>query len=245
MTSDSIVIIPARGGSKRFPRKNIAPLAGKPLISYAIAASKAAARINGVYVTTDDEEIASIAQKWGAEVPCLRPAELAGDQVTADEAIKHMIRVLDTDHGIRPGIVVLIQATSPFVTPEQIDMVVAKFDELPELDSVSTMSQLDHRHHPYNLSLAGDDGTWEFLYPEKRAGALSRQAKPVALKFCNMFAARTETFLTSGRFGKRKGAVIVDELFGWDIDFEWQLVVAEHMMEKNIINLPVQPGDPL
>lgn len=236
MASNSIVIIPARGGSKRFPRKNIASLAGKPLISYSITASLAASRVNGVFVTTDDEEIASIAKTCGAEVPFLRPAELAGDHVPADEAVAHMIRVLNKDHGMQPDNIVLIQATSPFVTAAHIDAAIAKLDSEPKLDSVTTMSTVDHRHHPYNLAFVEDNERWEFCFPEERSAARSRQAKPVVLKFCNLFAARKQTFLTHGRFGPTKGAVLVDELYSWDIDYEWQLMMAELMIEKGVIN---------
>lgn len=237
MNERAIVVIPARGGSKRFPRKNIALLDGRPLLSYAVRASQAARTIGKIYVSTEDPEIAAVAEEYGAEVPFLRPRELAGDNVTADEAVRHLIGVLRDQEALADPVVVLIQPTSPFVKPEHIDAAVEQFARDPELDSVTTMSQLDHRKHPYNLSYIGEDGRWEFLFPEERDAAKSRQSKPPAQMFCNLFAAKASTFLSGGRFGAIKGSVLIDEVYAWDIDFEWQLVLAETMMKKGFVDL--------
>ena len=238
MTRDSaIVVIPARGGSKRFPRKNIAMLAGKPLLSYSIKAGLAASTIDGVYVSTEDDEIAEIALAAGASVPYRRPESLAGDEVTADDAVAHLIGHIKEFDGVAPEIVVLIQPTSPFVKAEHIDAAVIKLRDESALDSVTTMSQLDHRKHPYNLSFIRDDGTWEFIFAQERADARTRQSKPKAQMFCNLFAARIRTMMTKGRFGDRKGSVLIDDLYAWDIDFPWELEVAEFLIEKGFVDL--------
>ncbi|MCG8509306.1 MAG: acylneuraminate cytidylyltransferase family protein [Rhodospirillales bacterium] len=233
----SIVVIPARGASKRFPRKNVAILAGKPLVTYAIGAAKKAATIDGNYVSTDDIEIADIARAAGAQVPYLRPEELAGDQVTADDVVNHLIRHLRTVEEEPADIVVLIQPTSPFVKAAHIDAAVNMLKDCPDLDSVTTMSPVDHRHHPYNLSFMSESGRWEFCFADERENARSRQAKPPAQTFCNLFAARTETFLSHGRFGRTKGCVVVDPLYAWDIDYEWELVLAETLIERGYVDL--------
>lgn len=234
----AIVVLPARGGSKRFPRKNIAPLAGRPLLAYPILAALKARTIDAVYVSTEDDEIAAVAQAWGAAVPFRRPPELAGDQVTADAAVADMLRRLREQHGLAIDIVVLIQPTSPFVTAAHIDAAVSRLCEEPELDSVTTMAQLDHRHHPYNLAFPEAGGRWEFISAAKRKATRTRQSKPVALKFGNLFAARCETMLNEGRFGKVKGSVLIDPIYSWDIDYAWELHVAESLIASKLVDLP-------
>lgn len=233
-----VAILPARGGSKRFPRKNIAPLAGRPLLSYGIAAAKHAQSIDAVYVSTEDEEIAEVAKKWGALVPFRRPMELAGDQVTADAAVADLLRRLRDEQGLIIDIVVLIQPTSPFVTAAHIDAAIARLRNEPDLDSVTTMAELDHRHHPYNLAFPVDGGRWEFAFAAERKVARSRQSKPVALKFGNLFAARNETMLNEGRFGKVKGSVLIDPIYAWDVDYQWELHAAEALLAGGFVSLP-------
>jgi N-acylneuraminate cytidylyltransferase len=236
-TGQAIAVIPARGGSKRFPRKNIAPLAGRPLLSYSIEAARRAATVDGVYVSTEDDEITEIAERYGASVPYRRPDSLAGDHVTADDVVAHMVRFLQEQRQLDIAIVVLIQPTSPFVTAAHIDAAVDKLRSEADLDSVTTMTQVDHRWHPYNLSFVGDDGRWEFLFAEARAKARTRHAKPRAQSFGNLFAATTDTMLREGRFGRTKGAVLIDPLYAWDIDHAWELEVAEFMLERGMVDI--------
>jgi CMP-N-acetylneuraminic acid synthetase len=108
--------------------------------------------------------------------------------------------------------------------------------EKPFLDSVTTLAEVDHRGHPYNLSSVSRDEKWEFIFPEKRLSAVTRQAKPIFHKFGNLFAVRTETLLQKGRFGNSKGAVIIEPIYAWDIDYEWEIKVAECMIEKGLVD---------
>lgn len=234
----AVVVLPARGGSKRFPRKNIAPLAGRPLLAYPILAALKAKTVDAVYVSTEDEEIAAVAQQWGAAVPFRRPPELADDHVPADAAVADMLRSLYDEHGLVIDIVVLIQPTSPFITPAHIDAAVERLRNEPELDSVTTMTELDHRHHPFNLAYPADGGRWEFISPAERKAAKTRQSKPVALKFGNLFAARSETMLNEGRFGRVKGSVMIDPIYSWDVDYEWELHAAESALAGEFVELP-------
>lgn len=234
----AIAVIPARGGSRRFPRKNIARLAGRPVLAYSVTAARKARLIDAVYVSTEDEEIAAIARDCGAVVPFLRPPELAGDHVTADAAVADMVERLRDEQDMAIDIVVLIQPTSPFVTPGHIDEAVRRLLDDSTLDSVTTMAELDHRHHPYNLAYPSDDDRWEFIFARERSEARTRQSKPKALKFGNLFAARTTTLLATGRFGAVKGAVLIDPVYAWDIDHSWELQVAELMMANRVVDLP-------
>jgi CMP-N-acetylneuraminic acid synthetase len=120
-----LAIIPARGGSKGIPRKNIRDLCGKPLIAYTIEAAKKSKLIDRVIVSTDDEEIACISKSYGAEVPFLRPKALAGDRSGVGEAINFTLHQLNTQ-GALPDITVTLFPTHPFRTPGLIDFLTGK-----------------------------------------------------------------------------------------------------------------------
>src|SRR5262249_27777372 len=108
-----LAIVPARGGSKSIPRKNLQPVAGRPLIAWTIDAARRARAIDRVVVWTEDDEIAEVARAWGAEVPVRRPAELAGDDTPGIEPVLHIVRWLDTQENSRPELIVVLQPTSP------------------------------------------------------------------------------------------------------------------------------------
>ncbi|HOT27942.1 MAG TPA: acylneuraminate cytidylyltransferase family protein [Candidatus Ozemobacteraceae bacterium] len=123
MNGRRLAVIPARGGSKRLPRKNIRPLGGKPLIAWAIEAALASECFERVLVSTDDREIADAAVNAGAWVPFLRPAVLATDTASSVDVLVHAlewVRQAPPPEGFAPEIVALIQPTSPFLRPGQI-----------------------------------------------------------------------------------------------------------------------------
>jgi N-acylneuraminate cytidylyltransferase len=139
MTRQVLAIIPARGGSKSIPRKNIRPFAGHPLIAYSIAAGLAAETVTRVIVSTDDEEIATIACQYGAEVPFFRPTELSCDDTPDLPVFQHALTWLDENDGYLPEIVVQLRPTSPFRRRWHIDQAVLRLTERPEADAVRTV----------------------------------------------------------------------------------------------------------
>ncbi|MCE7861331.1 MAG: acylneuraminate cytidylyltransferase [Chloroflexi bacterium CFX2] len=116
-----LAIIPARGGSKGIPRKNIRPFAGYPLIAWSIAAAKQSSLVTRIIVSTDDEEIASVAREWGAETPFLRPAELAQDKTTDLPVFEHALKWLEEIEGYHPDVVVQLRPTSPIRPRTMVD----------------------------------------------------------------------------------------------------------------------------
>ncbi|GAB4564512.1 MAG: HAD hydrolase family protein [Anaerolineales bacterium] len=116
-----LALIPARGGSKGIPRKNIRSFAGYPLIAWSIAAAKQSNLVTRIIVSTDDEEIAEVAREWGAETPFLRPAELAQDKTTDLPVFEHALKWLEETEGYRPDIVVQLRPTSPIRPPKMAD----------------------------------------------------------------------------------------------------------------------------
>lgn len=131
-----LAIIPARGGSKGIPRKNIRDFAGCPLIAYSIAAGLQAESVSRVVVSTEDPEIAEIARKFGAEVPFMRPAELAQDDTRDLPVFEHAVRWLAQNEGYHPDYVVQLRPTSPIRPKDLIDRAVEELVNNPEADSV-------------------------------------------------------------------------------------------------------------
>lgn len=131
-----LALIPARGGSKGVPRKNIRDFAGAPLIAYSIAAALQAELITRVIVSTDDEEIAAVAREWGAETPFLRPADLAQDDTTDLPVFEHALQWLRENESYQPGIVIQLRPTSPIRPVGLLDEAIKKLLEHPEADCV-------------------------------------------------------------------------------------------------------------
>ena len=165
-----IATICARGGSKALPGKNLRPLAGKPLIVHTIEHALACRVIDGVFVSTDDEQIAEVAQRAGAQVPYLRPAELATDEAPKLPAIGHLVAHLERS-GMSVDTVVDLQPTSPLRRPEDIEAALALLDDADLVVSVTEPS-----HNPY-YTLAEADAQGR-LQLSKPAGFARRQDAP-------------------------------------------------------------------
>lgn len=138
-----IAIIPARGGSKGLPGKNIKPLNGKPLIAYAVEAALKAKHIDRVIISTDDEEIARVAVQYGAELPFMRPAELASDTALAVDNYIYTIGKLEQESETIIDAFVVLQPTSPLRIAEDIDGAVELFEK-KKADSVISYTQEAH-----------------------------------------------------------------------------------------------------
>ena len=131
---NTLCIIPARGGSKGIPRKNLHPIAGKPLIAWSIEAALASDTVTRVVVSTDDDEIAAVSESYGAEI-VRRPPELANDTASSESALAHALDELVRRQGYAPDLVVFLQATSPYRLPADIDGAVNLLQE-KDYDSV-------------------------------------------------------------------------------------------------------------
>ncbi len=148
----TLVVIPARAGSKGLPRKNIIDLGGVPLLAWSIVAAKETPSVTEVVVSTDDEEIANVARQWGATVPFLRPAELAGDKSLVSDAINYTIRELDQNFDI----IVTLFPTHPFRTPALIEEAI----QVVQKTSLGATSATSETNHPGDFLLFdGNQGT--------------------------------------------------------------------------------------
>lgn len=158
MSKKVVAIIPARGGSKGIPRKNIKDLAGKPMIGYIIKTVLEAKGIDRVIVTTEDEEIARVAKSCGAEVPFIRPRELAEDNVATLPVLQHAINYLEKEEGYIPDYVLLVYPTSPLLSVKRINEAVALAEER---NSDSVVSG----HYDYGQYWKQVEGGYARLHP--------------------------------------------------------------------------------
>ena len=173
-----LAIITARGGSKGLPQKNIRPLAGKPLIAYTIEAALQARLLDRTVVSTDDHQIAEIARQFGAEIPFLRPPELARDETIVYPVLTHALRWLDEHEGYRPDYVMLLQPTSPLRTAEDIDNSITI---ALEKNAEGVVSLCETKHHPYwTKQIAGDGQIVDFIPRNNPHSYLRRQDLPPA-----------------------------------------------------------------
>jgi CMP-N,N'-diacetyllegionaminic acid synthase len=167
----TIATICARGGSKGLPRKNVRPFAGKPLIAHSIEQALACPLIEGVYVSTDDEEIAAVARAYGAQVPYLRPAELATDEAPKLPVIEHLVQRLEAG-GRQVDRIVDLQPTSPLRTQDDLRSAI----EAGKPDCGLVVSVSEPSHSPYfSLVEARADGSLQLCKP---AAHVRRQELP-------------------------------------------------------------------
>lgn len=157
-----LAIIPARGGSKGIPRKNIRNFAGYPLIAWSIAAAKQSALVTRVIVSTDDEEIAAVAREYGAETPFLRPAELALDNTTDLPVFEHVLKWLEELEGYHPDVVIQLRPTSPIRPKTLVDDAIRVLLSHPDADSVRGV--VPAAQNPFKM--------WRFNGADKPLGQL-------------------------------------------------------------------------
>lgn len=150
-----IALIPARGGSKSIPKKNIIDVGGFPLIAYSIAAAKMSQHISRVIVSTDSQEIAEAAKKYGAEVPFMRPAEFATDTAIDLDVVKHALGWLEEHEQYKPEYVVFLRPTTPLRDPGVIDQAIETLLSHPEASSLRSGHEI--RESPYKLFGKGGD----------------------------------------------------------------------------------------
>lgn len=174
MTLSVIALITARGGSKAVPRKNVAPIGGKPLIAWTIEAALESKSVKRVVVSTDDEEIAQISRQWGAEVPFMRPAALAQDDSPHMPVVMHAHEWLEAREPKGFDQLLLLQPTSPLRNAEDIDNAV-ELSRKKNAESVVSVSEATS--HPFLTKRVTEDGRIEDFIPPP-PGYLARQKLP-------------------------------------------------------------------
>jgi len=228
----NIAVIPARGGSKRIPRKNIKEFCGKPMIAWSIEAAQASKLFDRIIVSTDDIEVAEVAKQWGAEVPFMRPVELSNDYAGTTEVIAHATQwALDQGFGL--AAVCCIYATAPFV---QVADLISGLEILKSGDWAYAFTVTDFASPIFRSFKQNDEGGLEMFFPEhfdKRS-----QDLPTALHDAGQFYwGRPSAWLEGKRIFERNSTPIV--IPRWrvqDIDTEddWKRAEIMFKLLKNL-----------
>lgn len=228
MDSNIIGIIPARGGSKGIPRKNIKLLGGKPLIYYTIEAIKDSELLTDSYLSSEDEEIILLAKKYGMKT-IKRPEELSKDTTPTVPVLQHAVNFLESKIG-QIDIIVLLQPTTPFRLGKDIDRAIRILQET-EADSVITLKKVENEHPARMYRLEGDKmiSLWGDEYKYKRR----QELPPIYLRSGDIYVMKRQTIMEQNSLeGKdSRGLVLLPErLINIDspIDFEY----AEFMLNK-------------
>jgi len=223
-----LAVITARGGSKRLPRKNIRSLGGKPLIAWTIESALAAKdHLYRIVVSTDDERIAEVARQYGAEVPFLRPAELATDQTKSLPVVQHAVRFVEERDRVRLDWVLLLQPTSPLrVASDIINSI--KLAQSDECDSVISVFELSH-HHPVFAKKIDDRGYLAPFMIEEPEGLRRQDVSPPAyMRNGAIFLTRRDVLMEQNSiWGTRIKPYIMPEERSIDTDSELDFRVAE------------------
>ena len=230
-----LTVIPARGGSKGVPRKNVRELCGRPLICYAIKSAIGCDLIDKVIMSTDDEEIAQKAKGCGAEVPFMRPKDISGDKVSLIPVIKHALKYFD-DLGLRYDAAISLQPTSPFVTTSVLYRVIEKMEETG-CDSVVSVHEIIHGH-PYRAKrLINGDKLDNFFEGFNGDLFLQKQDRPPAYAYNGAIYLRKRELIEnySGKdfgLGRDVRAVIMDPIESINIDTETDFRIADIFMQE-------------
>jgi CMP-N-acetylneuraminic acid synthetase len=230
-----LVVVPARGGSKGIPRKNLQLLAGKPLVAHAVETARAAALVSRIVCSTDDPEIAEVARAAGAEVPFLRPADLAADASEDWPVFMHALDFLETNEGWRPDLIVNLRPTSPLRTPTHVDDAIRLL-----LDTGADSVKAVHlaRQHPHKMWLVGPGGTMEpYLKTpfrlERGPDVPRAQLDDIYWQNGVVDVTRREVILEQGvMIGRRVAGLVTQPAESIDIDTPIDLQLAELLLAQ-------------
>ncbi len=244
MVAEVLAIIPARGGSKGIPRKNIRPFAGHPLIAYSIAAARQANTVTRVILTTDDEEIAAVGRQYGAETPFLRPAELAEDTTLDLPVFQHALTWLAENENYRPELVIQLRPTSPVRPVGLVDEAVRLLQAHPEADSVRGVVPAGQNPHKM-WKIDSQSGQMHNLLDvpgiEEPYNAPRQALPPVFWQTGHIDVIRPQVILGGLMSGRVILPVQIEPRYTVDIDGPFDWLRAEWLVQHGGLDL-VTPG---
>jgi CMP-N-acetylneuraminic acid synthetase len=230
-------LIPARGGSKSIPRKNIAPLLGRPLLAYTCEAALSSTCLTRVVLSTDDEEIAQVGRDCGVEVPFTRPRMLAGNDTSSLAVAQHAIRWMSTYENFTADVLVLLQPTSPLRLATHIDEALDLL-ERTGADTVVSVSEVPHRFNPFSIMKLNDDSLLSFWQESVSFDRFQRQNIPrfYARNGPAILAARTSVlFQAESFYGDRIAPYVMSDEESVDIDSPFDLELAAWMLHRRTV----------
>jgi len=224
-----LAVITARGGSKGIPGKNTKPLNGKPLILYTVEAARMVFQDQYIYVSTDSQEIKEVVESSGLEVPFLRPAELATDTSSSEDALKHAITEA-VQNGLLFDAVVLLQPTSPFRNEEHIQEAIKQFEQ--HSDSL-LLSVTEAKENPYYTLMEEDNQG--FLQKSKEATFTRRQDCPSVWNVNgSIYIFPKKEFIEGGFDTLSKRKFVMNALASIDLDSPSDWTIAESLLKAGI-----------
>jgi CMP-N-acetylneuraminic acid synthetase len=248
-------IIPARGGSKRVPRKNIRLLGGKPLICWVIEAARQVSQINRLVVSSDDDEVLEIAKSYDEKLPLRRPVEISTDTSLAIEYIKHALGVIETMQkparskgemqkparskgeidvdSVEPtrfDAVVILQPSSPLTLPEDISATIELLKRT-NADTAVSVVQLEHAIHPLKLKVMRGDKLLPY-FEEERGRMAEHELPKLFVRNCAVYATRRETIERNQIIGTDCRGYIMPRERSVDINDEMDFMFAEFLIQK-------------
>jgi CMP-N,N'-diacetyllegionaminic acid synthase len=227
-----LAVVPARGGSKGVPLKNIHPLLGIPLIAHAGRVLSRVPQIDRAVVSTDNEAIAEEAARAGLEAPFRRPEALSGDLVSDQQVLHHALTTMESLDGGRFDVVVMLQPTSPLRRAEHVMSVLEKLIG-ESWDAVWTVSPTDLRYHPLKQLTVGDDGAMEYYDPRGATIIARQQLAPLYHRNGAAYAITRECLLEQKTIkGARTAAVILSDPMV-SIDTLGDFAIAERHLASN------------
>lgn len=231
---ESWALIPARGGSKSIPLKNLARLNDVPLIDYAIGAARRTGRIGRIICSTDSGEIGGHCRGLGVEVD-ERPAELAGDHVATVDVLLEFVRRKARVEGTLPEYLVLLEPTSPFVSPADVEQCIGSLEADAAADSAQTVTQVSSNSHAYNQRYHDANGS-NFLYPRERKVCVNKQSKPRFYIHGNVRVMRVRSLLrTRSIFGERSLPIEIPKIRAMDVDSQDDMLLAEAIIASGLV----------
>lgn len=227
-------VIPARGGSKGVPHKNIQPLGDRPLLAHTIAAAGGAARLTRVIVSTDDPDIATIAESFSADVPFLRPAELASDTATAVPNIQHALRAVEQAGDEPYDAVMMLQPTTPFRRSVDIDEAIALL-ESTGADSVISVVDAG-AHHPARMKYLTDGRLIDPPFGEAYENQNRQELRPMYLRNGAIYLMRRDVLLGGSFKGDDCRALVMSGLRSVNIDTALDLQYANWLLREHLLD---------
>ena len=221
-----LVVIPARGGSKGIPRKNIFPLAGKPLLEYAIECICDVQFDGDVVVSTDDELIADVASRYNKVTVIRRPKEISGDTASTEAALIHALGIMEENTGQTYDAVITLQPTSPLRTSETIQKFLKAYEKAADrYDAMLTLSE-----DRSDFWIKKEDGSYGRLFPD--APRRRQERKPLYVENSAIYVTRKESLLESRSvLGNNVNGYVIDPVEGIDINEISDIALAETVLQ--------------
>jgi CMP-N-acetylneuraminic acid synthetase len=234
-------IIPARGGSKGLPRKNLIPVAGKPLLAYTIAAAHGSRRLTRTILSSEDPEIRAVGRDLGVEVPFVRPAALATDEASSVSVVTHALQWIEEDERTTYDLVCLLQPTTPLRTSLDIDTAIDLL-ERSDADAIVSLTQVEEPH-PVKMMVIDADHVIRPLFPDRWRETVRRQELPPTYYLNGaVYCARRDVVLQQSLWGNKTLAYVMPAERSVNIDSSLDVRLAECLIGPRPHDLGASPA---